>query len=137
MATLPAHAGGGHRHPHGYRDPFPSSERDGHVLPESHGDRNADHDRHALAEKFKASPTGAAPQYKTVEQGAATSVWAATAPELEGQGALYLEDCHIAKLRSGPADEGGYEAYALDPELAKKLWAVSEEMVGERFPLAR
>jgi NAD(P)-dependent dehydrogenase (short-subunit alcohol dehydrogenase family) len=88
-------------------------------------------------EELQSRAPGGRMEWKSVPAGAATSVWAATAPELEGQGALYLEDCHIAKPRSGPADEGGYEPYALDPELAKKLWSVSEEMLGERFPLAR
>ena len=74
-------------------------------------------------------------EWKSVPAGAATSVWAATAPELEGKGGLYLEDCQIAKLRTSPDDEGGYEAWALDPDAAKKLWEVSEQMLGERFPL--
>jgi NAD(P)-dependent dehydrogenase (short-subunit alcohol dehydrogenase family) len=73
---------------------------------------------------------------KSAGAGAATSVWAATAPELEGRGGLYLEDCQNAKLRTSPDDEGGYEAWAVDPDAAKKLWAVSEELLGERFPLA-
>src|SRR5215470_2598966 len=55
-------------------------------------------------------------EWKTPEQGAATSVWAATAPELEGKGGLYLDDCQIASLRTSPDDPGGYEGYARDPE---------------------
>ena len=74
-------------------------------------------------------------EWKTVPAGAATSVWAATAPELEGRGGFYLEDCQVARPRTSPSDEGGYEAYALDPAAAERLWRVSEEMVGERFPL--
>ena len=72
-------------------------------------------------------------EWKTPEQGAATSVWAATAPELEGKGGLYLDDCQIASLRTSPDDPGGYEGYARDPEAAKRLWTVSEQLVGERF----
>jgi len=72
-------------------------------------------------------------EWKTPEQGAATSVWAATAPELEGKGGLYLDDCQIASLRTSPDDPGGYEAYARDAEAAKRLWTVSEQLVGERF----
>ena len=71
-------------------------------------------------------------QLKSVEQGAATSVWAATAAELDGRGGLYLEDCHVA----GPAEqgqEGGVEAYATDPDLADRLWEISESLVGEPF----
>jgi NAD(P)-dependent dehydrogenase (short-subunit alcohol dehydrogenase family) len=73
-------------------------------------------------------------EWKTPEQGAATSVWAATAPELEGKGGLYLDDCQIAKERKSDADTTGYEAYVLDPEAAKRLWKISEELVGESFP---
>jgi NAD(P)-dependent dehydrogenase (short-subunit alcohol dehydrogenase family) len=72
--------------------------------------------------------------YKSVEQGAATSVWAATAPELAGQGGLYLEDCHIAEAAT-PGGEGGVESYALDPDIAEQLWQLSERCVGERFTL--
>ncbi len=69
---------------------------------------------------------------KTVEQGAATTVWAATSPDLADAGGLYLEDCGIA----GPADaEGtrGYAPWAMDAESAARLWAWSEEEVGELF----
>ena len=53
------------------------------------------------------------------EQGAATSVWGATAPELEGKGGLYLDDCQIASVRTSDDDPSGYEAYARDPEAAR------------------
>ncbi|HSG91957.1 MAG TPA: SDR family NAD(P)-dependent oxidoreductase [Pseudomonadales bacterium] len=75
-------------------------------------------------------------QFKTVTQGAATSCWAATAPELEGRGGLYLEDCHIA----GPAAEtglsDGYAPWAMDAAQAEGLWALSERLVGETFDFA-
>lgn len=61
-----------------------------------------------------------------VEHGAATSVWAATAHELDGFGGLYLEDCGIA----GPVAEGvvgGYAPFAVDPEQAARLWEWSQE----------
>jgi NAD(P)-dependent dehydrogenase (short-subunit alcohol dehydrogenase family) len=45
--------------------------------------------------------------WKTVEQGAATTVYAATAPELDGEGARYLEDCHIAEVIDDPNVSGG------------------------------
>jgi NAD(P)-dependent dehydrogenase (short-subunit alcohol dehydrogenase family) len=69
---------------------------------------------------------------KTPPQGAATQCWAATAPELEGQGGLYLEDCQISGT-TPPAGSLGAEGWALDPEAAARLWTVSEEMLGERF----
>ena len=69
---------------------------------------------------------------KAVEQGAATSVWAATSPELAGRGGLYLEDCQVGE----PAEQGsdsGYLPYALDAAQADRLWELSEQLVGQRF----
>jgi NAD(P)-dependent dehydrogenase (short-subunit alcohol dehydrogenase family) len=68
-------------------------------------------------------------RFKTTAQGAATSIWAATAPELEGVGGLYLEDCRIAQPWSADHPMQGYMPYALDPERADRLWAVSEQMI--------
>ncbi|MGP4669537.1 oxidoreductase [Agrobacterium pusense] len=65
---------------------------------------------------------------KTPEQGAATSVWAATSPLLDGKGGLYLEDCNIATIHSGEAGRKGVASYAIDPELAWQLWERSERM---------
>jgi NAD(P)-dependent dehydrogenase (short-subunit alcohol dehydrogenase family) len=70
--------------------------------------------------------------FKTVPQGAATQLFAATAPELEGKGGLYLEDSQISGTTPCPGGIG-CAAYALDPEAAKRLWDVSEAAVGERF----
>lgn len=67
---------------------------------------------------------------KTVEQGAATSVWAAVAPELSGDGGHYLEDCAIAESWTGPGElRRGYLPYALDPEHAERLWAITAERI--------
>ncbi|WP_324828536.1 SDR family NAD(P)-dependent oxidoreductase [Qipengyuania zhejiangensis] len=69
---------------------------------------------------------------KTIPQGAATTCWVATADDLEGAGGVYCEDCHVAnQTDDDPA--GGVRSYAIDPEKAEKLWAMSEEMVGETF----
>jgi NAD(P)-dependent dehydrogenase (short-subunit alcohol dehydrogenase family) len=70
------------------------------------------------------------PQFKSLEQGAATSVWAATSPALRGKGGLYLEDCNIAEIadESTPAMRG-IRKHAIDPAAAERLWAVSEEML--------
>ena len=66
--------------------------------------------------------------FKTVQQGAATSVWAAVGSELNGVGGRYLEDCN----ESTPFDKAlpfrGYMAYALDREHADQLWALSESL---------
>lgn len=74
--------------------------------------------------------------FKTLEAGAATSVWAVTAPELEGRGGLYLENCRVAEINDAEGAAEGVRTYALDPEAARRLWQVSEELVGQRFDLA-
>jgi len=72
-------------------------------------------------------------QFKSVEAGAATSVFAATAPELEGRGGLYLEDCQVAAVNDAADARAGVRSYALDVENADRLWKLSEEAVGQRF----
>jgi NAD(P)-dependent dehydrogenase (short-subunit alcohol dehydrogenase family) len=73
--------------------------------------------------------------FKTPEQGAATSVWCATSPKLAGLGRLYCEDCDVAKLwADGDTPYSGVRAHAVDPELADKLWALSEKMTGITYP---
>ncbi|MDI1464698.1 SDR family NAD(P)-dependent oxidoreductase [Catellatospora sp. KI3] len=63
-------------------------------------------------------------QWKTPEQGAATSVLLATAPYLSGVGGRYFEDCNEAGPNQ-PGTRTGVAAYALDPEAAQRLWQVS------------
>jgi NAD(P)-dependent dehydrogenase (short-subunit alcohol dehydrogenase family) len=70
--------------------------------------------------------------FKTIPQGAATQLYAATAPELDGRGGLYLEDCQVSGVEPCPGGVG-CSAYALDPDAAARLWSLSEETVGERF----
>jgi NAD(P)-dependent dehydrogenase (short-subunit alcohol dehydrogenase family) len=68
--------------------------------------------------------------YKTIEQGAATSVLVATSPLLEGVGGRYFEDCHEAVVLDPGAVEtsgSGVAPYALDPEAAARLWRVSAD----------
>ena len=74
-------------------------------------------------------------QFKTIPQGAATSVWAAVVAPADEVGGHYCENCHVSAVTDGiitPASEG-VRAYAVDPDRAKALWAKSEEMLGERF----
>ncbi len=66
---------------------------------------------------------------KTVEQGAATTVWAATAPELRGKGGLYLEDCSIGVQVEPGEHAHGYYEYALNPRHSDRLWRISEKFV--------
>ena len=77
------------------------------------------------------SPEG----FKTPEQGAATTVWAATERQLTGLGPLYLEDCRIAEVREQPNYRSGVMSYALDPENAIKLWAATERLINRKLPL--
>jgi NAD(P)-dependent dehydrogenase (short-subunit alcohol dehydrogenase family) len=74
-------------------------------------------------------------QFKTIPQGAATSVWAAVVAPAEDVGGRYCENCQVSKITEGPISpvSPGVRPYALDPEHAKALWAKSEAMVGERF----
>lgn len=74
------------------------------------------------------------PAFKSPAQGAATSVWCATSPELDGCGGVYCEDCNIAALvPDDAATWTGVRQYAIDPDAARRLWAVSEAMTGIRF----
>ncbi|MGE0665528.1 MAG: SDR family NAD(P)-dependent oxidoreductase [Sphingomonadales bacterium] len=95
-----------------------------------------DADREALMARVKAAGQGGF-KFKTIPAGAATSVWAATAPELEGRGGLYLEDCHVGELKTDPSASAGYFAYATDAANAARLWSVSEETLGQTFDPAQ
>jgi NAD(P)-dependent dehydrogenase (short-subunit alcohol dehydrogenase family) len=72
---------------------------------------------------------------KTPQQGAATSVWCATSPQLEGMGGVYCADCDIA--RALPSDEStelhGVRPRATDPVAAGRLWQLSEQLTGTRI----
>jgi NAD(P)-dependent dehydrogenase (short-subunit alcohol dehydrogenase family) len=72
-------------------------------------------------------------EWKTIPQGAATTVWSGFVAPADEVGGLYCEDCHVAELQENPQARGGVRAYALDGEHAKALWAKSEEMADEKF----
>jgi NAD(P)-dependent dehydrogenase (short-subunit alcohol dehydrogenase family) len=76
-------------------------------------------------------------QWKTIPQGAATSVWAGVVAPAEEIGGRYCEDCHVAHLVpdnvSTDTMSEGVLGYALDERNAEALWKKSEEMVGESF----
>ena len=88
-------------------------------------------------EKARASMSGM-PRVET-EQGAATSVWCATSPQLDGKGGVYCVDCDIAEVIEREAQEGLYQVlngvipWAIDPDSAERLWQLSEEMTGVKF----
>ena len=78
---------------------------------------------------------GEAPAFtwKTIPQGAATSLWAGIRATADQVGGRYCEDCHVAEITDDPTARQGVRAYAQDPAHADALWAKSEAMVGERF----
>jgi NAD(P)-dependent dehydrogenase (short-subunit alcohol dehydrogenase family) len=86
----------------------------------------------------QAAAAGKGPfEFKTVSQGAATSIWAAVVAPADEVGGRYCENCHVSDVvaddaRLGLLDEG-VRGYALDPQNAKALWKKSEELIGEAF----
>lgn len=73
-------------------------------------------------------------QWKTIPQGAATTVWAGFVAPADAVGGHYCEDCHVAPVKDGDFTvRDGVRPYAVDPAHAEALWARSEEMVGETF----
>jgi NAD(P)-dependent dehydrogenase (short-subunit alcohol dehydrogenase family) len=81
---------------------------------------------------------GKAPfQFKTVPQGAATSVWAAVVAPADEIGGRYCENCHVGQVVPDDATitavSEGVRGYALDAKNAETLWKKSEELVGESF----
>ncbi len=91
--------------------------------------------RQQLIDRINATAAGApAFSWKTVPQGAATSVWAGVVAKAEEVGGRYCEDCHVADITDDPETRSGVRAYALNPERARALWAKSEALVGELFP---
>jgi len=71
--------------------------------------------------------------FKTVPQGAATSVWSAVVASADAVGGRYCEDCHVAEVNDDVDARTGVRGYALDGARAEALWTKSEAMVGERF----
>jgi NAD(P)-dependent dehydrogenase (short-subunit alcohol dehydrogenase family) len=83
------------------------------------------------AETFDASRV----RYKTNEQGAATSAFVATSPQLDGIGGRYFEDCNQARVLDPDAPNAtgsGVAAYALDPANANRLWELSLALLGSK-----
>ncbi|EPD66559.1 SDR family NAD(P)-dependent oxidoreductase [Streptomyces sp. HGB0020] len=68
--------------------------------------------------------------FKTPQQGAATQVWAATSPQLDGLGGVYLEDCDIAEPAVDGDQTSGVKSWATDPEQAARLWELSARLTG-------
>ena len=84
----------------------------------------------ALRQRAERSGGGGGLRFKSVEAGAATQVWAATAPEANAHNGCYLADCGPAA--PGPGEQG-YEPWINNPDTAGRLWELSERLVGLPF----
>ena len=71
--------------------------------------------------------------FKEIPAGAATSVWMATSPDLEGVGGQYAQDCGLVEPDAVDAGTGGWAKWAQGSQDARRLWSMSEEMLGETF----
>ena len=65
--------------------------------------------------------------------GAATSVWAGVVAPADEVGGRYRENCEVAEIVATPGARIGVWPYAIDPERARELWALSEQMTGKHF----
>jgi NAD(P)-dependent dehydrogenase (short-subunit alcohol dehydrogenase family) len=76
-------------------------------------------------------------QWKTIPQGAATSVWAGVVAAADEIGGRYCENCHVGSVVADDVNisaiSEGVRGYALDPTNAEALWKKSQELVGESF----
>lgn len=72
--------------------------------------------------------------FKTPEQGASTTLWAATSPLLEDRGGVYCEDCNIATPNPPEGAWIGVYPWVRDAEIAERLWALSEQITGLSAP---
>ncbi|GGH83031.1 NAD(P)-dependent dehydrogenase (short-subunit alcohol dehydrogenase family) [Pullulanibacillus pueri] len=70
---------------------------------------------------------------KTIPEGAATIVWCATSEQLAGKGGVYCENVDIAEINPVNAPTPGVRPWAIDPQSAERLWALSEELTGTKF----
>jgi len=86
--------------------------------------------RHMEKAEFIAAVSASPAMMKTVQQGAATTVWAATSAQLNEKGGVYCADCNIAALVDDISKyPAGVLKYAIDEAHAKKLWEISEQMI--------
>jgi NAD(P)-dependent dehydrogenase (short-subunit alcohol dehydrogenase family) len=90
--------------------------------------------RYMPEEEVRTAVAASSATLKTVEEGAATSVWCATSTQLVGMGGVYCEDCDIAEaVPADFAEPRGVRPWAMEPDLAERLWTKSEEWTGVRF----
>jgi NAD(P)-dependent dehydrogenase (short-subunit alcohol dehydrogenase family) len=85
--------------------------------------------RRAAEEQARQAEEAGMFRMKTPEQGAATSVFLAASPLVAGVGGRYFEDCHEAAVVEGLEGIHGVLPHALDPDDARRLWGVSEQLL--------
>jgi NAD(P)-dependent dehydrogenase (short-subunit alcohol dehydrogenase family) len=84
-----------------------------------------------------ANPQNGPYRMKSVPEGAATSVWAATSPKLKSLGGVYCADCDISPMVPDDSNQpNGVHTWAIDPGVAERLWDMSERMSGFTWPQA-
>ena len=98
--------------------------------------RHVENDQATLERWAEAERSGTF-SWKSIEQGAATSVLLATSSQLEGIGGRYFEDCNEAVVDDSDRPRPGVRSYALDPEAARRLWDVSLSMLETPVAAAR
>ncbi|WIW89448.1 SDR family NAD(P)-dependent oxidoreductase [Sphingobium sp. V4] len=72
-------------------------------------------------------------RYKTVPEGAASSVWAAARADAEAVGGHYCEDCQLAEIDDSEGVHGGVKSYALDSQHARAVWTRTEKLLNEHY----
>lgn len=86
----------------------------------------------AVAQAAQVGPDFVPSPLKTLAQGASTSLWAATTPQLAGLGGVYCADCNISLLVADDSpDVSGVRRWAIDPRHAERLWALSLALIGQ------
>jgi NAD(P)-dependent dehydrogenase (short-subunit alcohol dehydrogenase family) len=91
-------------------------------------------DREELAANMRARGVTKV-DFKTIAQGAATTVFAAVDDSLAGKGGVYLEDCHVASINDDPVNAAsGVRSYALDAAAARRLWDATEAWIAAGGP---
>ncbi len=88
--------------------------------------------RHLDPALFQQMTSAMGPHFKSAEQGAATTVWAAIAREWEGTGGKFLENCSVSKPFNPEKDASvvGHLPHAYSQESAERLWELSNKLVG-------
>ena len=93
---------------------------------------------HALKSAPTIDPRFTPSFLKSIAQGAATTVWAATSPQLNGMGGVYCANCDISPLvPDGSEQTDGVRRWAVDPSMAERLWEMSDQLCEIKWPESR